>query len=190
MQQSLLFLSLTTVSVRWCVSICTCMMWASNRRRHLLSLQSPRWVNFASTWVLMTPDTDPNGLEASPSPIPLPQGSLGHRRWLHNQFPPFFYVFHCSLGLGKLQACPFPNVVFPPLLPSASSSSPFHCFSPRTCLMLHSGHLLRPALLRCLCGQLVYQGTKQTQKVKEKLCCPGVSVFLQKWLISIKYNTG
>ena len=36
-------------------------------------------------------------------------------------------VLHCHLGLGKLQACPFPGVVFPPLFLSASSSSPFHC---------------------------------------------------------------
>ena len=31
---------------------------------------------------------------------------------------PLFYIFLCSplpLGLGELQACPFPNVVFPPL---------------------------------------------------------------------------
>ena len=32
-----------------------------------------------------------------------------------------------ELGLGELQACPFPDVVFPPLLLSALSSSPFHC---------------------------------------------------------------
>ena len=38
-----------------------------------------------------------------------------------------FCVLHCSLGLGELQACPFPDVVFPPLLLSALSSSPFHC---------------------------------------------------------------
>ena len=34
---------------------------------------------------------------------------------------------HCPLGLGELQACPFPDVVFPPLPLSALSSSPFHC---------------------------------------------------------------
>ena len=39
----------------------------------------------------------------------------------------FFPVFHCPLGLGELQACPFPNVVFPPLSLSALSSFPFHC---------------------------------------------------------------
>ena len=38
-----------------------------------------------------------------------------------------FSVFHCPLGLGELQACPFPDVVFPPLPLSAWSSSPFHC---------------------------------------------------------------
>ena len=39
-------------------------------------------------------------------------------------FPP---VLHCPLGLGELQACPFPDVVFPPFPLSALSSSPFHC---------------------------------------------------------------
>ena len=51
--------------------------------------------------------------------------SLGHHRWLHNNFPPFISVLHCSLGLSKLQACPFPDVVFLPLLLSALPSSPF-----------------------------------------------------------------
>ena len=31
------------------------------------------------------------------------------------------------MGLGEPQACPFPDVVFPPLPLSALSSSPFHC---------------------------------------------------------------
>ena len=38
-----------------------------------------------------------------------------------------FHFLHCSLRLGELQACPFPDVVFPPLPLSALSSSPFHC---------------------------------------------------------------
>ena len=40
---------------------------------------------------------------------------------------PVFPVLHCPLGLAELQACSFPDVVFPPLLLSALSSSPFHC---------------------------------------------------------------
>ena len=48
---------------------------------------------------------------------------MGHHRWLHNHFPPFFSVLHCPLGLGKLKACSFPGVVFPPLFLSALSSS-------------------------------------------------------------------
>ena len=40
-------------------------------------------------------------------------GSLGHHRWFHNQFPPFSLVLHCPLGLGKLQACPFPGCCLP-----------------------------------------------------------------------------
>ena len=30
--------------------------------------------------------------------------------WLHNQFPSFFSVLHCPLGLGELQTCPFLDV--------------------------------------------------------------------------------
>ena len=38
-----------------------------------------------------------------------------------------FSVLHCPLGLGELQAYPFLEVICPPLLLSALSSSPFHC---------------------------------------------------------------
>ena len=38
-----------------------------------------------------------------------------------------FPVFHCPLGLAELQACPFPDDVFPPLPLSTLSSFPFHC---------------------------------------------------------------
>ena len=45
-----------------------------------------------------------------------------------NSFVHFFFsVLHCPGGLGELQACPLPDVVFPPLPLSALSSSPFHC---------------------------------------------------------------
>ena len=40
-----------------------------------------------------------------------------------------FSVLHYPLGLGELQAYPFPDVVFPALLLTALSSSPFHCAS-------------------------------------------------------------
>ena len=35
-----------------------------------------------------------------------------------NQFSPFFPVLYCPLGLAELQACPFLDVVFPPLTSS------------------------------------------------------------------------
>ena len=44
------------------------------------------------------------------------------RWWFCNQFPPFFPVLHCPLGLGEFQAYPFPDVVFPRLTLSALSS--------------------------------------------------------------------
>ena len=46
---------------------------------------------------------------------------MGHQRWLHNQFPPFFSVLFST----ALWTCP--DVVFPPRPLSALSSSPFHC---------------------------------------------------------------
>ena len=32
-----------------------------------------------------------------------------------NQFPPFYPVLHCPMGYAELQACPFLDVVSPPL---------------------------------------------------------------------------
>ena len=46
---------------------------------------------------------------------------------LNRRDPLFLFVLHCPLGLLELQACPLPDVVFPPLSLSALSSSPFHC---------------------------------------------------------------
>ena len=43
----------------------------------------------------------------------------------------FFPVLHCRQGLGELQACPFPDIVFPPLPLSALTSPHFH-FPPFT----------------------------------------------------------
>ena len=58
---------------------------------------------------------------------PLTARAIWAPQMIRNQFPPFSPVLHCPLGNGELQACPFPDVVFPPLPLSASSSSPFHC---------------------------------------------------------------
>ena len=58
---------------------------------------------------------------------PLTARVVGAPQMISQQFPPFIPVLHCPLGLGELQACPFPDVVFPPLALSALSSSPFHC---------------------------------------------------------------
>ena len=55
-----------------------------------------------------------------------PQVTLQPTSFRH--FSEFFSVLHCPLGLSERQqqACPFLEVVFPPLFPSAVSSSPFH----------------------------------------------------------------
>ena len=55
------------------------------------------------------------------------EGRWGTTGDFATKFPPFSPVLHCPLGLGELQACPFPDVVLPPLPTSALSSSPFHC---------------------------------------------------------------
>ena len=55
------------------------------------------------------------------------EGFWGTKDDFTTGFPPFFSVLHCPLRLGELQACPFPDVVLPPLPLSALSSSPFHC---------------------------------------------------------------
>ena len=54
---------------------------------------------------------------------------LGHlRHWgTTNDFTTSFLHPLPSGTFGELQACPLPDVVFPPLLLSALSSSPFHC---------------------------------------------------------------
>ena len=65
---------------------------------------------------------------------------------IHNQLPPFFSVLHCPLGLGELQACPFPDVssylfrcllcLLPPFTvackvvlasPDERETCPYHC---------------------------------------------------------------
>ena len=58
---------------------------------------------------------------------PLLQGSPGHHRWLHDQFPPFSPVLHSALGRGEHQASSFLDVVFLPLPLSALSSYLFLC---------------------------------------------------------------
>ena len=58
---------------------------------------------------------------------PLTARVVGAPQTISQPFPPYFPVLHCPLGLGELQACPLPDVVFPPLPLSALSSSPFHC---------------------------------------------------------------
>ena len=55
------------------------------------------------------------------------EGHWGTTDDFATSFSPFLSVLHCPLGLAGLQACAFPDVVFPPLPLSALSSSLFHC---------------------------------------------------------------
>ena len=43
------------------------------------------------------------------------EGRWGSTDAFATSFLLFFPVLHCPLGLSELQACPFPDVVFPPL---------------------------------------------------------------------------
>ena len=58
---------------------------------------------------------------------PLTMRVVGAPQMISQSVSSIFPVLHCPLGLGKLQACPFPDVIFPPLPPSSLSSSSFHC---------------------------------------------------------------
>ena len=71
----------------------------------------------------------------------------------------FFSVLHCPLGLGELQACPFPDVVFPPLLLSALFSSPLSpCFAKWLWpdLMMNVRHVHTTAVVFLDDGQKVF----------------------------------
>ena len=56
---------------------------------------------------------------------PLTARVVGAPQVISQPVSSIFPILHCHLGLGELQACPFPDV-FPPLPLSALSSSPFH----------------------------------------------------------------
>ena len=58
---------------------------------------------------------------------PLTARVVGAPQMISQLVSSFFSVLHCPLRLGELQACPFPDVVFPLHLPSALSCSPCHC---------------------------------------------------------------
>ena len=69
-----------------------------------------------------------NGEETSPHLIyPLTARVVGAPQMISQPISSNFPVLYCPLVLGKLQACPFPHVVFPPLTLPALPSSPFHC---------------------------------------------------------------
>ena len=57
----------------------------------------------------------------------LPARVVGAPQMMSQPVSSIFPVLHCPLGLAELQACPFPNVVSPPLPLSALSSAPFLC---------------------------------------------------------------
>ena len=58
---------------------------------------------------------------------PLTARVVGAPHMILQPISPFFPVLHRPLGPAELQACPFPDVVFPSLPLSALPSSPFHC---------------------------------------------------------------
>ena len=96
------------------------------------------------------------------------EGRLGTTDDFATSFLHFFLILHCPLGLGELQACPFLDVVFQPLL-SALSSSPFHCaLQDSFGQTWYMGDMTIPLRFASLCnGQEVFRnqyGFKQTNK--------------------------
>ena len=77
---------------------------------------------------------------------PLTARVIGETDDFTTRFLHFFPVLHSPLGLGKLQACPFPDVVFPPLRLSALSSSPFHCALQDGFGQMNVGHVYTTAV--------------------------------------------
>ena len=71
---------------------------------------------------------------------------VGAQQMILQPVSSIFPVLHCRLVLGELQACPLPDVVFPPLPLSALSSYPFHC-------ALQYGWLEQPKVTRCIYAQ-------------------------------------
>ena len=53
--------------------------------------------------------------------------SSGHHRWICNNPFPSWPVLSCPSWAGKVHSCPLFDIVFPPLLLSASFSFSFHC---------------------------------------------------------------
>ena len=52
--------------------------------------------------------------------------SSGHHRWIRNNPFPSWPVFSCPSWAGKVHSCPLFDIVFPPLLLSASFAFSFH----------------------------------------------------------------
>ena len=100
---------------------------------HVLSEIVLRWYSFQcrgvpiQLWLLLWSLFGLNRYSFISSAIPSPWGSLGHHRRFRNQFSPLSPVLNCPLEPDELQACPFTDVFFPPLLLSALLSSSFHC---------------------------------------------------------------
>ena len=99
----------------------------SRERTYYKKKQTTTTTN-GGTWIQMTKSlgdyhTGQSSLISSHLIYHLTARVVGHHRWFRNQFPPFLSVLHGTLELCELQACPFNDVVFPPLPQSALFSS-------------------------------------------------------------------
>ena len=88
-------------------------------------------LKFLPRWILTRPADRPNTDHHRDSFFislisPLTARDVGAPQMISQPMSSIFSVPHCPLGLGELQASPFPDV-FPPLPLSALSPSPFHC---------------------------------------------------------------
>ena len=109
--------------VRACVCVCLCVCVhvcvCAERREFIylnvaiicVTLKTTTWLDRQIIIIIIYPSTA--RVVGAPQMILQPVSS-------------FFPVLHCPLGLAELQACPFPDVVFPHLPLSALSVVFFH----------------------------------------------------------------
>ena len=95
---------------------------------------------------------------------PLSARVVGPPQMISQPVSSIFPVLHCPLGLSELRACPFPDVVFPPLPLSALQCN-------LLCLLMYNHHLIIYLLTARVVGapQIILQPVSEIFPV---LHCP------------------
>ena len=103
-------------------------------------------------------------------------------------------VLHCPLGLGELQACPFPGAVFPPLLFAFSSSPAQQCcpliilHGPKLCLECTASSLVccLGSLFIRFCKQMIVARAFLFKQLLDFLIC----IIKLSWSLDVSWSTG